>query len=195
MKLRGRRFHQLIAGASILAACSSTPEGAAPDAVPSTASSTALATIRSAPTSPATDGPTTTSVAVPALPATPVQCRAVAVSDSEPTLADPQLNELSGLAVGRLDSSILWAVDDDADPPAVHGLAADGTTISRIELHGVTGGDWEDLAAGPGPDGDPTPHLYVADIGDNKGQRDNIRVFRFPEPGPASTGVAPDTIT
>ncbi|MCP5027997.1 MAG: hypothetical protein GY929_17105, partial [Actinomycetia bacterium] len=47
----------------------------------------------------------------------------------------------------------------------------------------------------PGPDGDPTPHLYVADIGDNKGQRDNIRVFRFPEPGPASTGVAPDTIT
>lgn len=41
--------------------------------------------------------------------------------------------------------------------------------------------DWEDIAAGPGPDRSRS-YLYIGDIGDNNERRFDIIVYRVPEP-------------
>jgi hypothetical protein len=41
--------------------------------------------------------------------------------------------------------------------------------------------DWEDLAAGPGPETGRS-YLYIGDIGDNDEERAQITVYRIPEP-------------
>ena len=49
--------------------------------------------------------------------------------------------------------------------------------------------DWEDIAAGPDPDGRPL--LYVGDIGDNAPGGPTIDVYRVAEPQVGDTATAP----
>jgi len=46
---------------------------------------------------------------------------------------------------------------------------------------GAQARDWEDIAAGPGPDVG-RPYLYIGDIGDNDAARPEIVIYRIPEP-------------
>ncbi len=173
---------------AIAASCSSatSPEVASPT------SQVETGTVPMTTTSPANETTTTTSVH----PAPPFLCAASRRSDTPANVDDPGLDEISGLAAGRANQTLVWAVDDGASPASVHGLGPDGSTVARVDLTGLTGRDWEDLAVGPGPEGDPQPHLHIADIGDNAADRDQIRVLRFPEPVElGTTAVAPDVIT
>ena len=49
-----------------------------------------------------------------------------------------------------------------------------------LTVTGARARDWEDLAAGPGPDG--TPCLFIGDIGNNSRQRTDLVVYCIPEP-------------
>lgn len=98
------------------------------------------------------------------------------------TVVDPALDEISGLVFrgGRY-----WVVEDSGGPASLVALSGDGVPFGTMALTGATNTDWEDLAAGPGPDG--VPSLYVADIGDNEGVRtDGVQVYRVPTPSTAS---------
>jgi len=97
----------------------------------------------------------------------------------------PDLNEISGLTASRAHDGVLWAVEDSLEPPDLIALdAATGAVLGTVVLEGdgVANVDWEDMAAGPGPDGEPW--LYVADIGDNFGIRPQVAIFALPEPEP-----------
>ena len=48
-------------------------------------------------------------------------------------------------------------------------------------LEGASNRDWEDMAAGPGPE-EGVHYLYVGEIGDNRAQYDFKIIYRFPEP-------------
>lgn len=48
-------------------------------------------------------------------------------------------------------------------------------------LEGASNRDWEDMAAGPGPE-EGVHYLYVGEIGDNQAQYDLKIIYRFPEP-------------
>jgi hypothetical protein len=98
---------------------------------------------------------------------------------------DGDLNELSGLVASRRSPGLLWAVEDSGAGPELAALRENGTSAGRWTVPGAENRDWEDLAAGPGPDG---PVLYAADIGDNAEERDEIVVYRVTEPASAAGG-------
>ena len=66
-----------------------------------------------------------------------------------------------------------------------------GTALGAYPVTARRSTDWEDIAVGPGPDGDGD-FLYVGDIGDNGAERRSVTVYRVAEPeaAPVPPGVA-----
>ena len=97
------------------------------------------------------------------------------------------VGEASGVAVSRRTPGILWSHNDSGRASL---LAFDnaGNAKGRVELTGVSIDDWEDLAAGPCPEGSC---LYIADIGDNNRVRRGITIYRVPEPRPEDQTTKP----
>lgn len=94
--------------------------------------------------------------------------------------------ETSGIAWSRTRPDVWFTHGDRNDPGE---LVAFHAREGVIERHAVTGGvneDWEDLAAGPCPDGGDC--IYIGDIGDNDADRDSVKVLvvREPEAGKAA---------
>jgi hypothetical protein len=93
----------------------------------------------------------------------------------------PELPEASGLAASRSTPGVFWS-HNDSGAAIVYALAASGAVKGRVRVTGAQVTDWEDLALGPCPKG---TCLYIADIGDNNGNRRAITIYRTPEPTPA----------
>lgn len=96
------------------------------------------------------------------------------------TLLDTRITESSGLAVSRANPNLFWTHNDSGDGPYLYALDRSGKTRTRLSIPGATNVDWEDMAIGPGEDARPA--LYVADFGDNSHNRDNLVIYRIPEP-------------
>ncbi len=100
-------------------------------------------------------------------------------------IASSDIIEASGIAASRLDDNVLWVHNDSGDTArffAIDRLGRHNATFTLDSpFDGVPAIDWEDMAIGPGPDGN-TPYLYLADIGDNAAQRSEIKIYRVPEP-------------
>lgn len=131
-------------------------------------------------------GPTTVPVPVPEV--LPALC-SPGTSVPLGRIRDPALDELSGLARSRRDPSVLFANDDSGAAPVLTVLQTDATVLGHVTVTGSQAVDWEDVAAGPGPDGRAA--LYVGDIGDNTAARRSIQVYRVDEPGPSALATAP----
>lgn len=95
----------------------------------------------------------------------------------------PELRETSGLALGRSAGGILWAHNDSGDEPRVYALGPRGEPLGAARVAGARNRDWEDVAAGPCPAGSC---LYIADTGDNGGTREEVHLYRIPEPEPGA---------
>src|SRR5262249_43745511 len=89
----------------------------------------------------------------------------------------PGLWEASGVAVGSGTPPRLWIVNDEGEP-IIYSVELNGRIADRVRIAGATVEDWEDLAAGPCPNG---RCLYIADIGDNLARRPRITVYRIAE--------------
>jgi hypothetical protein len=89
----------------------------------------------------------------------------------------------------RSQADLLWSHDDSGAGPVLYGLRADGRVAARPTVTAAQAEDWEDIAAGPGPGGQPL--LYVGDIGDNAARRASIDVYRLPEPRVGDAATAP----
>ena len=94
---------------------------------------------------------------------------------------DPLIREVSGMVLSRKNSGVLWVHNDSGDSARVYALTLDGRLIATFILVGVDAIDWEDIAIGPGPE-PGLDYIYVADIGDNGFSREEIEIYRFPEP-------------
>jgi hypothetical protein len=97
------------------------------------------------------------------------------------TLKNPSINESSGLVASRTRPGAYWTHNDSGDGPFVYAFNATGASLGTWKVVGATAIDWEDIAAGPGPDPKST-YLYIGDIGDNNKSRDEIVVYRLTEP-------------
>jgi hypothetical protein len=75
----------------------------------------------------------------------------------------------------------LWSHNDSGNEPFLFAFTASGADLGTYTLEGAQLVDWEDLAIGPGPEGEKS-YLYVADTGANDGQRDYVSVYRVEEP-------------
>ena len=95
---------------------------------------------------------------------------------------EPKLTESSGLAASHRNPGVLWSHNDSGPDAELYAFTADGQPVATLVLPGVEIADWEDLAIGPDAAGQPFAALYVGAIGDNGNGRDNVSVFRLPEP-------------
>jgi hypothetical protein len=115
-------------------------------------------------------------------------CAALGAPKGAGTVAEPALTEISGLAASRVHPGVLWTHNDSGGRPEVFAMAEDGTDLGAYDVDGAGATDWEDIAAGPGPDPDRS-YLYAADIGDNDAVRTSVTVYRAPEPDTAPDGA------
>jgi hypothetical protein len=102
----------------------------------------------------------------------------------------PEVPESSGLAVSRRDPGLLWTHNDSGNAAVLFALDTAGTVRGRVRVP-IRTRDWEDISAGPCPSGDC---LYIADIGDNPLARQQIQIYRVPEPRPGDAETAPPEV-
>ncbi len=102
----------------------------------------------------------------------------------------PEIPESSGLAVSRRHPGILWSHNDSGNEAVLFALDADGGLRGRVRVP-IRTRDWEDVSAARCPAGDC---LYIADIGDNGLARQQIQIYRVPEPAPGDAETAPPEV-
>ena len=96
-------------------------------------------------------------------------------------LEDPDLKEISGCAVSRQSSNVLW-IHNDGPIDRIHAIDVHGRVLASVEL-GRTLTDAEDMTIARIVDPEQErPYLFIGDIGDNDSDRNSIGVLRFPEP-------------
>jgi len=89
-----------------------------------------------------------------------------------------ELTEASGLVASRVTPGRLWSHNDSGTPEII-ALDTKGRVTGRISASGATVVDWEAIASGGCEDG---TCLYLADIGDNRGVRRDVTIYRVAEP-------------
>ncbi len=90
-------------------------------------------------------------------------------------LQDKSIDELSGLAASRRYPGLLWGHNDSGDTARIFAINQKGETVATVNFPGLEARDWEDIDIAGG-------WIYVAEIGDNFGVNENIRVYRTHEP-------------
>jgi hypothetical protein len=108
-------------------------------------------------------------------------------------IADPRIDEASGIAVGIASPGVVYVQNDSGDSARFFALdARTGRTVATYEVPGAANVDWEDIAVAR--DRRAVPSVWLADICDNRSDRDEIRVYRVDEPRPGATTTAPPEI-
>lgn len=96
-------------------------------------------------------------------------------------LKDAAIKESSGLVASRSTPGLFWTHNDSGDGPFIYSFDNRGRRKGVWRVAGASARDWEDIAAGPGPERNQN-YLYIGDIGDNRQQRAEIVVYRVKEP-------------
>ncbi len=109
------------------------------------------------------------------------------------------LAEMSGLAASARHEGVLWTHNDSGNSFRVFALDASGKVLATVSLTGLEPKDMarmdlEDIALGPCAPDAARSCLYLADTGDNFERREQVRLFRFPEPEVADATVAVETL-
>jgi len=93
-------------------------------------------------------------------------------------LANPQLDEVSGLVKSR-KRDLYWVHNDSGDKARVYAVGPAGEDRGSFMLDGIKAEDWEDMALLAGAEGD---FLLLGDIGDNDEERQSVQIHRIAEP-------------
>jgi hypothetical protein len=82
------------------------------------------------------------------------------------------------VAISRRTPGLLWSVND-SDTPVLYGIDPAGNVMGQVVVAGAEVRDWEDVTVARCRRGSC---LYIADIGDNDGERRGISIYRVTEP-------------
>ncbi len=106
-------------------------------------------------------------------------------------IADPRIDESSGLAKSRGEKHRWWTHNDSGDKPRVFAIEIpqdpeQETSVFAVEVENAKAVDWEDMAPGT-VDGKNV--LWLGDIGDNGARRSHVMIYLVDEPtGPLRDG-------
>ncbi|HMJ89427.1 MAG TPA: hypothetical protein VK530_06405 [Candidatus Acidoferrum sp.] len=95
-------------------------------------------------------------------------------------IENPVITESSGIIPSRKRRDTFWT-HNDGGLDVVYAISREGAPLGEWKIKDVDLDNIEDIATGPGG-------LYVADIGNNTGERNEVRVVRIPEPNPIRSG-------
>lgn len=111
-----------------------------------------------------------------------------AAADGEPvvaTITDQRLSESSGMVQSTADPELAYLVNDSGNAPVVYVVElATGDVVGTTRLAAQLA-DSEALAIGA------DERLYVADIGDNAGERRRVDLYALDQPGRGAVTVSP----
>ena len=96
--------------------------------------------------------------------------------------------ESSGLAVSLCQNDVLWTHNDAGDDAFLFAMNTAGKNLGTYRVANAQNDDWEDLATFKGPDGNC--YLYIGDIGNNKLERAELRIYRVKEPIVSAAGAS-----
>lgn len=105
-------------------------------------------------------------------------------------LGDARLIEVSGVVPSPTTPDLLWVHNDSGDDAAIYAIHRDGRPRGRVRL-AVEVDDVEDIAIATCPD-NSGPCLFLADTGNNVGDRADTAVLVFAEPVPRADGTFAD---
>ena len=80
------------------------------------------------------------------------------------------LDEVSGI-IKIKESDLLWMLNDSGNKPIIYGVDTYGKIIREVIVK-AKNNDWEDIAF------DEKGNLYIADFGNNRQQRKNLRILK-----------------
>jgi hypothetical protein len=96
-----------------------------------------------------------------------IQAKAIAV------LPD-QLDESSGLAITAPNR--LWSHNDAGNTNELFCFDTSGNLVRQLTVYNALNVDWEDLAM------DSEKNIYISDAGNNNNDRQDLRMYRIPNP-------------
>src|SRR6476619_2104502 len=102
------------------------------------------------------------------------------------TIKDKSISESSGLVASRTMPGAYWTHNDSGDGPFIYAIDTRGDSLGTFRVNGAQARDWEDIAAGPGPQPNKS-YLYIGDTGDNDSVRPEVIVYRVLEPTLSNT--------
>jgi hypothetical protein len=94
------------------------------------------------------------------------------------TIEGADISESSGLVASRRFAGTYWTHNDRGNDPVLFAINRQGETLGEFRVTGAEIRDWEDI------DVDGGGNLYIADIGNNDGSRDELAVYKVREPNP-----------
>jgi hypothetical protein len=103
-------------------------------------------------------------------------------------LQNAKIDEASGLARSQRYPDVFWVANDDG-PSVLYAIDGTGKDLGRVTIRDASNRDWEDLASFTL---DGVPYLVAADIGDNEGQRKDVRLYVIEEPEAGDDKVKPE---
>ncbi|ROH93791.1 hypothetical protein ED208_04510 [Stagnimonas aquatica] len=95
-------------------------------------------------------------------------------------VANPELDELSGLSRLLATDDWLWGHNDSGDRARLFRVGFDGSDGGVVEVPGAKAVDWEDIAAFSWRQ---QPALLIGDIGDNYALRRSVSLYAVADPG------------
>ncbi len=96
-------------------------------------------------------------------------------------LPDTRITEASGIARGIASPDVYYVQNDSGDSARFFAIdVRSGALRAVVDVPGAVNHDWEDLAVAPDAAG--TPSVWIADIGDNDANRDEVQLYRVDEP-------------
>ena len=107
-------------------------------------------------------------------------------------ITDKDVSEISGIALSKLDTNVLWVINDSGDGANLYALSMDGAMLATVKIKGADNKDWEDLAAFSEND---VPYVLIADTGGNTSTREKFDIYIVKEPklsGDATANISLD---
>ncbi len=90
------------------------------------------------------------------------------------------ITESSGLAASLCQPNVYWTHNDSGNDAFIFAMTPKGKSLGTWRVTDAKNVDWEDMAAYKAVDG--TCYLYLGDIGNNKLDRPQLRIYRVKEP-------------
>ena len=109
-------------------------------------------------------------------------CQNPAPAVSLGSISNPRLTENSGMDFSRVHRGVFWTHNDANNDARLFAIGLNGETRAEYLVSGAENVDWEDISLASCLHKPATDCLYIADVGNNKGKRQDFNIYVVEEP-------------
>lgn len=94
----------------------------------------------------------------------------------------PGLTENSGMDFSRQHQGVFWTHNDANNDARIFAISSDGTNLAEFKIANAANEDWEDISVASCLHNPSIDCIYIADVGNNKGERSEFSIYVIEEP-------------